>query len=104
MSEYFKHPYYLCNYLLCLIYPVIRYLGISSNHLNMKDSLGYQKETQIITGVLVLIIVRYIRYFSNFKQFLAEAIFFIKAGSIITFFLINFRLFAWYGFFCIGIK
>ena len=102
MSQYFKHPYYLSNFILCLIYPILRYLGVSSNHLKIKDTLGFQKETQIITGVLVLIIVRYIRYFSNFKQFLAEAIFFVKAGTLLTLFFINFKLFAWYGFFCIG--
>lgn len=102
MSKFYRHPYYLCNLLLCLIYPITRYFGISSSYLNIRDSFGFQKETQIVTGILVMVVIRYIRYYSNLKQFMAEALFYFKIGTILILFFINFRLFAWYGFLCIG--
>ena len=102
MSAFYKHPYYICNFILCLIYPLIRYLEISPYLLYIRDSYGYKKETQIVTGVLVIIVIRYIRYFSNFKQFIADALFYIKTGILIILFFIQLKLFAWYSFACIG--
>ncbi len=97
MSNYwYIHPYYIMNYILCLMYPLLRYYKLSSDALNFRDSWGYKRENQLITGLTTLILLRFARYFTNYIKFVNETIFFIKAGTGMIFFLINIRITCWF--------
>lgn len=101
-NHWYIHPYYIMNYLLCLMYPLIRYYKLSSDGLNFKDSWGYKRESQLITGLTTLILLRFARYFTSYKKFVNESIFFIKAGNAMILFLIDIRVTCWYLLACFG--
>jgi len=82
---------------------MIRYYKLSSDGLNFKDSWGFKRESQLITGLTTLILLRFARYFTNYKKFVNECIFFVKAGTAMILFLIDIRVTCWYLFACFGI-
>jgi len=98
--EYISHPYYILNYLLGLIYPLIKYIGMNTPHLQTKDSFGFSREYSVITGIITLIVIRFLRYFTNVKKFVNETIFYIKIGNALALFFIDVRLTCWYIFVC----
>lgn len=96
MSLWYLHPYYVINFLLCLVYPLLRKYKLTSDALNFKDSWGYKRENQLICGLTTLVVLRFARYFTNYKKFVNESIFYIKAGNAMILFLIDVRIFCWY--------
>ena len=77
MSKNFFSAYYVFNYLLILIYPILRNSG-NKYMLKHKDNWGYQREDSIITILVTIILLRYIKYFSNWDKFLSEIFFYSK--------------------------
>jgi len=98
--EYYSHPYYICNYLLGLIYPFIKYIGINSTSLASKDTWGFTRENSVITGIVTIIILRFLKYFTNTRKLIDEAIFYVKLGNAFALFFIDIRLTCWYLFAC----
>ena len=96
MNFWFFHPYYISNFLLCIMYPILRYYKLTSDGLNFKDSWGYTKENHLIAGFLTLIIIRFAKYYSNFKKFINEIIMYAKSGTAMMFFFIDIRILCWY--------
>ena len=62
MSKNYFSAYNIFNSLLILIYPVLRNSG-NRYMLKRKDSWGYQREDSIITILVAIILLRYIKYF-----------------------------------------
>jgi hypothetical protein len=102
MEKWYLHPFYIFNGLLCLIYPIIRYYGINSPHLQIKDSWGYKKESHIFGAFTTLVVLRYARYFSNAKKFINEIFFYSKCGTAMLLFFISGKLACWFLFACAG--
>lgn len=105
MSEYsyYIHPYFIFNFLIGLVYPALRVFGLKTPGLASKDSWGFPREYSIITGILTLIVLRYLRYFTNMKKFVNDVLFFIKCGNAIILYFVDFRIFCWYLFACVVI-
>jgi hypothetical protein len=103
INNYYFHQFYIFNFLLCLIYPLIRYYGLTSFQLKLEDTWGFKRENQIITGITTLIIVRYVRYFTNSKKFIHDLFFYIKCGTMIILCFIDIKLCLWYLFACVVI-
>ena len=68
MPEYFS-LFYIFNLLLIAIYPFIRNFG-QTFMLNIRDTWGFKRESQIITGILTIILLRFVKYFSSWKKFM----------------------------------
>lgn len=66
MPEYFS-LFYIFNLLLIAIYPFIRNFG-QTFMLNIRDTWGFKRESQIITGILTIILLRFVKYFSSWKK------------------------------------
>ena len=99
----FFHPFYILNVLLCGVYVFIRNHGDSLYLLNVKDSWGYKRETQVITGIATIILIRFVKYFSSWKRFIHEFFFYGKICVFILTILINYKLALWYCFACLSI-
>lgn len=99
MNDYLS-PFYFVNLVLCLIYPILRNYGSIIN-LDIKDTWGFKRENQIVVGAVTIIILRFVRYFSNWKKFIHEFFFYTKLCISILILLINVKIFCWYTFFCI---
>ena len=95
MSKNIFSAYYIFNYLLILIYPILRNSG-NKYMLKRKDNWGYQREDSIITILVTIILLRYVRYFSNWDKFLCEIFFYCKFAISILLFLISRKIFFWY--------
>ena len=100
-SEYFS-PFYIFNSYLLLIYPILRNYG-NTFLLNIKDSWGFKRENSIIIIVGVIIILRYLKYYTNFKKLLHEIFFYSKLGISFLILMIDYKLFFWYIFCCLVI-
>lgn len=96
----YSQPFYLFNTLICLVYPLIRYVGLTSLYLKIKDTWGYERESQIIFGIGTLIIIKYLRHYTNLDKFLHETYFYFKCGTCFILFFISFKLLSWYLFSC----
>jgi hypothetical protein len=96
MSEFLTSPYYITNILLCMIYPTVKYIGMTSPSLLNKDSWGYSREQTLVTGIVTILIIRFLKYYSNLKKFINEIIFYLKLGNILSFYFIDMRLLCWY--------
>lgn len=99
MPDYLS-PFYILNIILCLIYPFIRNYG-QTFLLNVKDTWGFKKENTVVTGVAMILIIRYVKYFSNWKKFIHECFFYSKCGISVLTLMIDYKLSLWYMFFCI---
>ena len=95
MSKNFFSAYYIFNYLLILIYPILRNSG-NKYMLKKKDNWGYQREDSILTILVTIILLRYVRYFSNWDKFICEVFFYSKFAISILLFLISKKIFVWY--------
>ena len=95
MSKNFFSPYYIFNYLLILIYPILRNSG-NKYMLKKKDNWGYQREDSILTILVTIILLRYVRYFSNWDKFICEIFFYSKFAISILLLLISRKIFFWY--------
>ena len=76
MPEYLNF-FYIFNLLLLAIYPIIRNYG-QTFMLNIRDTWGFKRESQIITGILTIILLRFVKYFSSWKKFIHEVFFYCK--------------------------
>lgn len=99
--KYYIHPYFIFNLILCLIYPTLKILGLNSHYLRAKDSWGYEREYSLITGIGTLIVIRFLRYFTNYKKLINEILFYVKLGSAACMYFVDYRLAVWYSFGCI---
>ena len=97
--EYFS-PFYVFNILLLVLYPIIRNYG-NTFMLNYKDSWGFKRENSVLTFILVILVLRYVRYFTNWKKFIHEIFFYSKAGISFLTLIIDYKLSLWYMFLCI---
>ena len=95
MSKNFFSAYFIFNYLLILIYPILRNSG-NKYMLKRKDNWGYQREDSIITILVIIILLRYVKYFSNIDKFVCEIFFYCKFAISILLFLISRKIFIWY--------
>ena len=95
MSKNYFSAYYIFNSLLILIYPILRNSG-NKYMLKRKDNWGYQREDSIITILVSIILLRYIKYFSNWDKFICEIFFYCKFAISILLFLISRKIFFWY--------
>jgi len=100
MSKNFFSAYYVFNYLLILIYPILRNSG-NKYMLKHKDNWGYQREDSIITILVIILLLRYVRYFTNWDKFLCEIFFYCKFAISILLFLISRKIFFWYVLACL---
>ena len=87
MSKNIFSAYFIFNYLLIIIYPILRNSG-NKYMLKRKDNWGYQREDSIFTILVTIILLRYIRYFSNWDKFLCEIFFYSKFAISILLFLL----------------
>ena len=95
MSKNFFSAYYIFNYLLILIYPILRNSG-NKYMLKKKDNWGYQREDSILTILVTIRLLRSVRYFSNWDKFICEVFFYSKFAISILLFLISKKIFVWY--------
>ena len=95
MSKKYFSAYYIFNCLLIAIYPILRNSG-NKYMLKRKDNWGYQREDSIITILVTIILLRYIKYFSNWDKFLSEIFFYSKFAISILLALISRKIFFWY--------
>ena len=102
MSKNIFSAYFIFNYLLIIIYPILRNSG-NKYMLKRKDNWGYQREDSIFTILVTIILLRYIRYFSNWDKFLCEIFFYSKFAISILLFLISRKIFFWYILACLVI-
>ena len=103
MDNWFFNKYYIFNSLICLVYPILRIIGLRSLNLQIKDSWGFQRESHIISGILTFIIIKFLKYYSGFKKFLNDIFFLVKFGTLIMLFFIKPVFTFWYLFGCISI-
>jgi hypothetical protein len=82
------------------MYPIIKYFGMNTPYLKIKDSWGISREYSVITGIGTIIVIRYLRYFSNLKKYICETLFLLKCGNVIVIYFIDIRLSCWYLFAC----
>ena len=101
MKDYLD-PFYIFNICLCLVYPLLRNYGTNIN-LDIKDSLGYKKEQQIIALSAIIIMMRFIFRFLNWKKFIHDFFFYSKLAISVLTLLINYKICCWYIFFCISV-
>lgn len=104
MNWAFK-PYFLFNYLVFLIYPAFRIYQEYFNRHNSKffQSASYQRENQLILSIMVLIGLKYFRYFTSFQQLTNEILFYSKLAFSILFFLYSYTFFFWYVVFILAV-
>ena len=95
MSKNYFSAYYIFNSLLILIYPILRNSG-NKYMLKRKDNWGYQREDSIITILVSIILLRYIKYFSNWDKFICEIFFYSKFAICVLLALISRKIFFWY--------
>ena len=95
MSKNYFSAYYIFNYLLILIYPILRNSG-NKYMLKRKDNWGYQREDSILTILVTIILLRYIRYFSNWNKFICEFFFYCKFSISVLLLLISRKIAFWY--------
>ena len=101
--SYFCHPHYILNFLIVLVYPILRNFGLKTQVLKSEDSWGFQREYSILTGVSTMIILRFLRYFTNFKKIVTDVFFYLKLGNALCLFFADIRLTCWYLFACLVI-
>ena len=99
MPEYLNF-FYIFNLLLLAIYPIIRNYG-QTFMLNIRDTWGFKRESQIITGILTIILLRFVKYFSSWKKFIHEVFFYCKVGIFLLTLFIDYKMSLWYLFACI---
>ena len=90
------HPFFISNILLILFYPLYRYYFFSSTKLDKLPFFDTNREKQVVTGMLVLIFIKYMRYYTNGLKFVNDCFYFYKVGVLLCLFLINAKLFVWY--------
>ena len=95
MSKNYFSAYYIFNYIMILIYPILRNSG-NRYMLKKKDNWGYQREDSIITILVTIILLRYVRYFSNWNKFICEIFFYCKFSICILLLLISRKIGIWY--------
>lgn len=95
MSKNYFSAYYIFNYLLIIIYPVLRSSG-NKYMLKKKDNWGYQREDSILTILVTIILLRYVRYFTNWNKFICEIFFYCKFSISILLLLISRKIAIWY--------
>lgn len=101
MPEYLN-LFYIFNILLILVYPFIRNYG-HTFMLNIRDTWGFKRESQIITGILTIILLKFVRNFYSWKKFIHECFFYSKVGIAFMTLFIDYKLSLWYMFACIVI-
>ncbi len=101
---WFLDYYYISNSLLCLVYPLVRYLGLNNENLilNFKDSTGFKMETQILGGIFTILFIRYLRYFTSLKKYVNDIFFYMKCCTLITVGLVNIKILCWYLVACVS--
>ncbi len=57
--EYFT-PFYIFNIILIVLYPFIRNYG-NTFMLNYKDSWGFKRENSVLTFILTILTIRFLR-------------------------------------------
>ena len=97
--EYFT-PFYIFNIILIFLYPFIRNYG-NTFMLNYKDSWGFKRENSVLTFILTILTIRFLRYFTNWKKYIHEVFFYCKSGIAILTLIIDYKLSLWYMFLCI---
>ena len=99
-SKNFLSAYHIFNSLLILIYPILRNSG-SKYMLKKRDNWGYQREDSILTILVVIIMLRYVKNFSNWNKFIAEIFFYSKFAISTLLLLISKKIAIWYLFACL---
>lgn len=94
--------YYIFNFLLVIIYPILRTSG-SRYVLKNKDIFGFKKEDSILTIVVTILLLRFVKYFSNWEKFLCETILVCKSAISCLLILTSIKLAVWYLFACLVI-
>lgn len=102
MAQYsdYINSFYIFNILLCLVYPIIRNYG-QTFMLDLSDSWGFRRETQIITSIVIILILRYVKSYSIFRKYLHEVFFYSKCGISFMTLFIDYKLCCWYIFSCL---
>ena len=95
MSKKYFSAYYIFNSLLLLIYPILRNSG-NKYMIKKKDNWGYQREDSILTILVTILLLRYIRYFTNWDKYISEIFFYSKFSISVLLFLISRKIFFWY--------
>ena len=95
MSKNYFSAYYIFNYLLIIIYPILRNSG-NKYMLKRKDNWGYQREDSILTILVSIILLRYVRNFSNWNKLICEIFFYCKFAISILLLLISRKIAFWY--------
>ena len=99
---WFLNLYYISNALLCLIYPLVRYIGLQTRNPDLIESTGFRLETQILCGISTILFLRYSRYYSSLKKYVNEMFFYIKLCTLFILGLINIKVLCWYTVACVS--
>lgn len=81
------HKYFIFNYILCLIYPISKLFS---------NTITSERETHIITSFFIIILLRYLRYYTSLQMFIYDSVFYIKIASLLLFLFINLKYAIWY--------
>jgi len=89
LAQRFLHPYYLTNFLLLLIYPLVRFTyGIPDSLRDTRTMLGFTKEVEMILLAFVALIVKFARA-ATLDQYLDKVFLFGKMANGALLFYIN---------------
>lgn len=100
--EEFITPYYCLNFLLAMVYPILRFgVGIKSYKLMEADNwLGHTREITISLTFLLLGVARYKKYCTA-QHMVSSVLFYAKVGTAALLFFIGFNLVVIYIFVCL---
>ena len=95
MANFYLSAYFIFNVLLIIIYPILRNSG-NKYMLTSKDNWGYKKEDSIIGIVATILLLRYVRYFTNWEKFFCETFFCGKFAISFLLLLMSRKIAVWY--------
>lgn len=94
-SSKFFSAYYFFNLLLISSYPILRASG-NQLILNTKDILGYKKEDSVLTILSLILLLRFLRHFTNWEKFICDIFFYTKCAISCLLILISIKLAIWF--------
>ena len=95
MANFYLSAYFIFNVLLIIIYPILRTSG-NKYMLASKNNWGYKKEDSIIGIVVTILLLRYVRYFTNWEKLFCETFFCGKIAISLLLILISRKIAVWY--------
>lgn len=97
MKWLYLSSYFISNYVLILIYVIFKlYVENYSNDRRFYLNNTTEKESHIMFSFLTLILLRYIRYYTNFSMFIHDFLFYSKLAIFSVFIFINYKYAVWY--------